>query len=107
MNMKNLYLVLAVVGGVVPYLFFVPFFASAGLDLGTFIGGLFANGAAGGFSADLLISSAVFWIYLFSRADGPKPWLYVALNLAIGLSCALPAYLYAVSRQAEVTHAVA
>ena len=99
--MKNLYLALAVIGAVVPYVFFLEFFAQAGLALPTFIGALFANGAAGGFTADLLISSAVFWIYLFSRADGPKPWLFIALNLTIGLSCALPAYLYAVTRQAD------
>ena len=92
--MKNLYLILAVVGAVVPYLFFLQFFAEAGLALTGFMGALFANGAAGGFTADLLITSAVFWIYMFSRPEGPRPWPFIALNLLIGLSCALPAYLY-------------
>lgn len=96
--MKNVYLLLAIVGAVVPYLFFGGFFAANGLDLGSFVGALFVNGAAGGFTADLLISSAAFWVYLFSRRDGPSPWLFVVLNVTIGLSCALPAYLYAVSR---------
>jgi hypothetical protein len=100
---KNLYLVLAIVGAVVPYLFFFQFFAETGFDLLSFIGALFANGAAGGFSADLLITSLVFWIYMFNRKDGPAPWLFVVLNLTIGLSCALPAYLYANLRAAEVT----
>lgn len=99
--MKNLYLVLAIVGAVVPFVFFLEFIGASGLDLGGFIGALFVNGAAGGFTADLLISSAVFWIYLFSRADGPSPWPFVVLNLTIGLSCALPAYLYTVSRRTE------
>lgn len=93
--MKNVYLFLAIVGAVVPYLFFIQFFAVAGIDLPLFVGALFANGAAGGFTADLLITSLVFWIYMFNRKDGPAPWLFVALNLTIGLSCALPAYLYA------------
>ena len=97
--MKNLYLIMAIVGAVVPYLFFIDFFAEAGVGLGTFAGALFVNGAAGGFAADVLISSAVFWIYLFSRRVGPSPWIFVALNLSIGLSCALPAYLYAVTRR--------
>ncbi len=100
--MKNLYLVLAIVGAVVPYLFFFGFFAESGVDLLGFVGALFANGAAGGFTADLLITSLVFWIYMFNRQDGPAPWLFVALNLTIGLSCALPAYLYASIRAAEV-----
>jgi hypothetical protein len=93
--MKNLYLVFAIIGAVVPYLFFVDFISSQGLDLPAFVGALFANGAAGGFTADLLITSMVFWIYMFNRRNGPAPWLFIALNLTIGLSCALPAYLFA------------
>lgn len=105
--MKNLYLALAIVGAVVPYLFFVGFFLEFGLDLPVFIGALFANGAAGGFTADLLITSAVFWIYLFTREGGPSPWGFIVLNLTIGLSCALPAYLYVLAREAEAAPAAA
>ena len=99
--MKNLYLGLAVIGAVVPYLFFIEFFLEAGIDLRVFVGALFANGAAGGFTADLLITSVVFWIYMFSRKAGPTPWPFVIVNLTIGLSCALPAYLYVVTRARE------
>ena len=105
--MKNLYLVLAIVGAVVPYLFFFQFFGQAGIDLPAFVGALFVNGAAGGFTADLLITSLVFWIYIFSRKEGPAPWLFVVLNLTIGLSCALPAYLYASMRASEAAPAAA
>lgn len=105
--MKNLYLTMAIAGAVVPYLFFVQFFGEVGVDLPSFVGALFVNGAAAGFTADLLITSAVFWIYMFSRKDGPGPWLYVALNLGIGLSCALPAYLYASIRASEAEPAAA
>jgi hypothetical protein len=96
--MKKLYLTLAVIGAVVPYVFFVQHFTSEGINLSGFIQALFANPAAGGFTADLLIASMVFWIFMFRRRthkDGPNPTLYIALNLLIGLSCALPAYLYA------------
>jgi hypothetical protein len=92
---RSIYLVLAVAGAVVPYVFFLTFAAVEGIDMVAFVGGLFANGAAGGFTADLLISSLVFWLWMFSRPDGPRPWLFILLNLTIGLSCALPAYLYA------------
>ncbi len=105
--MKNLYLVLAIAGAVVPYLFFFQFFNEAGVDLPAFIGALFANGAAGGFTADLLITSLVFWIYIFNRKEGPTPWPFVVLNLTIGLSCALPAYLYVSLRAAEAEAAPA
>ena len=96
--MKRVYLIAAIIGAVVPYAFFFGFFRDNGVDLPAFISALFVNGAAGGFSADLLISSFVFWAFMFQqqrRANGPKPALFIVLNLCIGLSCALPAYLYA------------
>jgi len=96
--MKHLYLILAFVGAVVPYLFFIAFFREAGINLSGFVAGAFANGAAGGLAADLLISSLVFWLFMFSRrragADTPHPGWFILLNLTIGLSCALPAFLY-------------
>ena len=98
MNIRNLFLVLAIVGGIVPLIFFGQHFASVGFGPVDFVCALFANPAAGGFTADLLISSFVFWIAMFYRraqGKGPKPTLFILLNLFIGLSCALPAYLYA------------
>jgi len=93
--MAHIYLALAFIGVVVPYIFFTDFFMTAGMQ--GFIPALFANGAAGGATADLLISSLVFWVWLWQRQT-PRMWLYVLINLAIGLSCALPAYLYMDSR---------
>lgn len=95
--MKHLYLALAILGAVVPYAFFLPFFSQNGISLPTFMSGVFANGAASGFTADLLISSVVFWLFMFAeqrRGPAPSPYLFLVLNLCIGLSCALPAYLY-------------
>jgi hypothetical protein len=95
---KTLYLVLAILGAVVPYTFVVQFFAEQGINLGGFVSALFVNGAAGGLTADFLITSLVFWLFMFqqrARGRGPQPWLFIVLNLLIGLSCALPAYLYA------------
>ncbi len=104
MSRGTLYLTLAVVGAVVPYVFFAQFFGAEGWG-GDFVGALFVNGAAGGFSADVLISSLAFWVFLFSEARGQRiarPWLYVAVNLGIGLSCALPLLLWARERAAAV-----
>ena len=99
MNLKTTYLILALLGAVIPIAFFGNFFAAQGINLFVFIEALFVNGAAGGFTADLLISSFVFWIYMFSnQSEGPKPWAFIAINLCIGLSCALPAYLWAKTR---------
>ena len=94
--MKNLYLIAAVVGALVPYAFFFNFIQLSGINISEFAAALFVNGAAGGFSADLLISSFVFWGFMFQQQQkgGASPWIFIALNLLIGLSCALPAYLY-------------
>ncbi len=96
--MRTLYLWLAVLGTVVPYTFFFAHFRAEGLGLGTFVSALFVNGAAGGFSSDVLISSIVFWVWLV-QSEARRPWLYILLNLSIGLSCAFPAYLYARERE--------
>lgn len=96
--MKKIYLFLAIIGGIVPYIFFFHFFQNYGFNITTFITALFPNGAASGFTADLVISSFIFWIFLFHQYEkgaGPKPILFIFMNLFLGLSCALPAYLYA------------
>jgi hypothetical protein len=95
--MKRFYLILAVLGAIAPYVFFFQFFSEEGINLSKFVSALFANGAISGFTADLLITSLVFWIAMFQqrgKGRGPNPLPFVALNLLIGLSCALPAYLY-------------
>ncbi len=103
--MKQLYLVLAIIGAVVPYVFFIQHFSGEGFSLMTFLRAMYANPAAGGISSDLLLSSFIFWVFMFlqrSRGKGPGPVLFVVLNLLIGLSCAFPAYLYARERQEPV-----
>jgi uncharacterized membrane protein YccC len=93
--MKRVYLILAIVGAAVPYYFFLQHFGNDGLALPAFTAAVFANPAASGFTSDLLLSSVVFWIFMFQAGEKrPKPWLFIAINLLIGLSCALPAYLY-------------
>ena len=95
--MKTVYLYLAIIGAILPYLFFFNFIQLEGVNIPLFVDSLFVNGAAGGFSADLLFTSFVFWIFMFTESKSsanPKPLLFIILNLTIGLSCALPAYLY-------------
>tara|TARA_B100000676_G_C17524152_1_gene554288 strand:- start:152 stop:478 length:327 start_codon:yes stop_codon:yes gene_type:complete len=90
---ERIYLVAAIAGAIVPYVFFISFFAEYGIALPSFLAGVFANGAAGGFPADIFISSAVFWTLMMSRRT-PYLWVYIVVNLTIGLSCALPLWLW-------------
>ena len=102
--MKALYLGLAVVGAIVPYAFFLTHIQAVGFDPMNFLSAMFANAVAGGLMSDLTLSSFVFWIWLV-HSGAKRPWLFVALNLCIGLSCALPAYLYARERERASTAA--
>lgn len=92
--MKNIYLIGAIVGALIPILFFLGLFHDSTIGLLGFFPAIFANNWSGGFAADIFIASAVFWVFMFTQ-PGPKPWIFIVLNLCIGLSCALPAYLYA------------
>lgn len=96
--MKNVYLILAVLGALVPYVFFVEHFAAAGANPLALVQAAFANPGASGATADLLISSLVFWVFLFAAGEGRRAALLIPVNLLIGLSCALPLYLYLRSR---------
>lgn len=96
--MKTIYLGLAIIGAVVPYVFFVQQMQLTGFSLLAFVASAFANPVASGFASDLIICSIVFWIVIFRRrnaGNGPQPAIFIVLNVLIGLSCALPAYLYA------------
>lgn len=95
--MTKVYLLFSVLGAIVPGMFFARFLLDQGLELTEFVRQLFANSPAGGFTSDLIITSAVFWIWSFGEArrqDMKHWWAYVVLNLCVGLSCALPLFLY-------------
>ena len=91
--MRATYLALVVLGTVVPYIFFIQYF-NAGFGTIDFLKALFANNAVGGISADVFISSFAFWAFVFFEKRVKHAWVFVVLNILIGLSCALPAYLY-------------
>ena len=95
--MRPVYLTLAVLGALLPYLFFVRFLGSDDTSLAAFVSQLFATPPAGGFTVDLLITSLAFWIWSWGEAKRlamRRWWAYVLINLAIGLSCAFPLFLF-------------
>lgn len=95
--MRLFYLAMCVIGTVVPWAFFGGFFAAHGLDLPLFLRSVFANGPAAGFSADVMLSIGVFWVWSFidARETGTQPWWVVLpAGCFVGLSLALPLYLY-------------
>lgn len=97
MTRKQFYLICAVLGTIIPWAFFAQFFAVEGMNIPLFLQSLFINEAAGGFSADVLISMVVFLIWSFYDAKqlAVKHWWFVVLaSCLVGLSLALPLYLF-------------
>jgi len=98
MKRKHFYLVLAIVGLAVPYYFFISFLMAHGLDGRAFVQQLFGTQISTFFAADLLISCVVFVRYMFreaARHSIRNSWVYLVALVAVGLSFALPLFLYA------------
>ena len=95
--MQWLYLVFAIIGTVLPLSQFIPFLAVHGFDLPLFFKQLFQNNISAFFGMDIIVSSLVLWLFVFleGRRRGMRNlWLYVACNLAVGVSLALPLFLF-------------
>ena len=106
MTKKNIFLVLAVVGFIAPYYFFLQMPAEDGFNLPLLMQPLFANNFMKGVAMDLTVSVIVFWVYVFVEANrlGMKnPWVYLLATLLVGMSFALPLFLYFRERKLETT----
>ncbi len=56
-----------------------------------------------GVAMDLMVSVIVFWFFMFTEArklQMKNPWLYLLATLLVGLSFALPLFLYFRERKA-------
>lgn len=97
MSAKNLYLVLCLLGTVLPYSQFIPFLRDHGLDLRLFLQQLFSTPVSGFFGMDVLVSSLVLWVFVYTegrRAGIRRLWAPVLANLTVGVSLGLPLFLY-------------
>ena len=94
--MKNFYLIAAAIGAVAPFAMYFGYLAyvpgsSGALSLA------WENPIAAATLTDFTISCLVFWPFVFveSKKLGIRYWwLFVVTNIFIGLSFALPAFLY-------------
>jgi hypothetical protein len=105
MKLKTLYLVLCILGIVLPYWQFVPWAAQNGLHLPLFFHELFANRVSAFFGMDVLVSAAVLVVFMRTeslRLRIPGRWLPVLALLLVGVSLALPLFLYMRERKLEL-----
>ncbi len=103
-GLRLTYLLLAIVGAIVPMAHFVGWFALTGIGLQGLFEAWFANNAVAGLAWDLMISSSalsIFMIYESLVKQDYLPLICLAIIPAIGLSCALPLYLFLRTRPIE------
>jgi hypothetical protein len=97
MKLRQVYLVLAAFGLVLPYAHFVPWVVDNGLDARLLLSDLFANGISGFFGTDVIISAIVLLVFVAaesSRLGMRRLWIPVLATLVVGVSCGLPLFLY-------------
>src|SRR5262245_4786801 len=104
---KILYAALCILGTILPYSQFLPFLREHGLNLGLFFQQLFANRVSGFFGMDVIVSSLVLWLFVYS--EGPRLkmrrlWIYIVCNLLVGVSLGLPLFL--LMRESRLTQSV-
>jgi Terpene cyclase DEP1 len=91
------YLLLCLLGTLLPYAQFVPWLLAHGFDLPRFFRDLFANPIGGFFGMDVFVSTAVLWTFvaLEGRRLGVRHlWAPVVASLTVGVSLGLPLFLY-------------
>ncbi len=65
--MKNIYLVLALVGTVIPYYEFIQYLSIGGFDMSTFFSQMFNNHISSLFAIDVIISALVLFLFIYSE----------------------------------------
>ena len=97
MKIRNLYLILCIIGAILPFTQYVPFVLSHGWHLQIFFQQLLANKISIGFTLDLVVAAIVFIIFLFAEGTRLKMrllWLPLTVTLLIGLSSGFPLFLF-------------
>ncbi|MGM3307821.1 DUF2834 domain-containing protein [Anabaena sp. WFMT] len=101
---QSIYISLAILGLVLPYSQFIPFILEHSLDIKLFFEQLFVNRISSFFGMDVIVSSLVFWVFVFGEGTRLKMqnlWIYIAFNLMVGVSFGLPLFLLMRQRQIE------
>jgi hypothetical protein len=104
MKLKTAYLILCVLGVLLPYWQFAPWLLEHGLDLPLFFAQLFENRVGGFFGMDVFVSAAALLVFAWCerRRVGVRAlWAVALAAVAVGVSLGLPLLLYLRERRLE------
>lgn len=97
MKQGTLYLALCVIGVIIPFSFIIGFFGLPEPSVPLFFTSIFVNNVSSAVAGDLVVSSLVFFAFLFyegKRLKMERLWFFIPATLFIGLSFGLPLFLY-------------
>ncbi len=98
MKLRYLYLVLALIGLILPYSQFLPWIMEHhAMNIPLFIHDMFANQISAFFAMDVILSAIVLIVFILDegRRLGMRTlWLPVIATLLVGVSLGLPLFLY-------------
>ena len=105
---QHVYLVLCILGTVLPCSQLLPFLAEHGPNVSLLMKDLFANRISAFFGLDVIVSSVVLWVLVLTegrRLQMRHLWVYVVSNLLVGVSLGLPLFLH--MRERRIAHRLA
>jgi Terpene cyclase DEP1 len=97
MKPKTIYLALCLLGALLPYWQFLPWLVAHGLNLPLLVRELFVNRISAFFGMDVLVSAVVLIAFMrveSTRVQIRRRWIPVLAVLLVGVSLALPMFLY-------------
>jgi lysylphosphatidylglycerol synthetase-like protein (DUF2156 family) len=100
--MQWLFLLLAILGTILPLAYLVPFLAAHGLDVPLIFRQLFQTNISAFFGLDVVVSGLALLVFVASegRRRGMKRlWVYVLCTLLVGVSLGLPLFLFVRERR--------
>ena len=97
MRLRHLYLVLCVVGVILPCSQLIPWLSAHGLDLPLFFSELLSTRVGAFFGMDVLVSALVLFVFLAvegRRLAMRNLWLPAVATIVVGVSLGFPLFLY-------------
>ena len=97
MKPRIVYLLMCIIGTILPLSFFVQFLREHGLNLRLVVEQLFVNSISSFFGTDVIVATVCLWVFVYfegRRARVKNLWAPVVASLLVGVSLGLPLFLY-------------
>jgi lysylphosphatidylglycerol synthetase-like protein (DUF2156 family) len=92
-----LFLSAAILGSILPLRYFIRFLFTEGLNIPLFFNQLYQNDVSSFFAMDVFLSALSLWLFVFvegRRRRMKALWAYVVCTMLVGVSFALPLFLF-------------